>query len=243
MSFAISCPNCEKRLVVPDNLAGKRVKCKSCGEPIVARRKGDERENDDDDRADKDSNASRTPEKKAPRRDSNDADSRDDPVKSSKVRNRDDDEEDDETPPPKSRSRREKSSRSNSGASKRKKSKNGLLIGLILGGFALAMLLVCGGIIAFLATRETPEVKDGITKPPGLTTDDGKKKYSPQDFERQVMGKTPDQVIAAVGKADDTTSVQGQWYYLYCISNPNTKSTGHATLHFTDGKVTKVVFS
>jgi uncharacterized Zn finger protein (UPF0148 family) len=64
MPVAFSCPECDKSLKVKDELAGKKVKCPGCGEPIVVeaaddpepesavqeppRRKG--RDDDDDDR-------------------------------------------------------------------------------------------------------------------------------------------------------------------------------------------------
>jgi predicted Zn finger-like uncharacterized protein len=44
MSFPIACPNCDARLQVPDELAGKRVKCKKCGNSFVARTPDNEEE-------------------------------------------------------------------------------------------------------------------------------------------------------------------------------------------------------
>jgi uncharacterized Zn finger protein (UPF0148 family) len=35
MTIALSCPSCDKALKVKDELAGKKVKCPGCGEPIV----------------------------------------------------------------------------------------------------------------------------------------------------------------------------------------------------------------
>jgi len=37
MSFSTVCPNCDARLTAPDSVEGKRVKCKKCGDPFVAR--------------------------------------------------------------------------------------------------------------------------------------------------------------------------------------------------------------
>ena len=36
MPISIQCPSCAKRLNVPDNLLGKRVKCPACKEGFVA---------------------------------------------------------------------------------------------------------------------------------------------------------------------------------------------------------------
>jgi predicted Zn finger-like uncharacterized protein len=38
MPFPLACPNCDARLTIPDEVAGKRIKCKNCGEAFVARR-------------------------------------------------------------------------------------------------------------------------------------------------------------------------------------------------------------
>lgn len=35
--FQTTCPNCDATLNAPDNVEGKRVKCKKCGDPFVAR--------------------------------------------------------------------------------------------------------------------------------------------------------------------------------------------------------------
>ena len=35
MTIAISCPSCDRPLKVKDDLAGKRVKCPGCGEPVL----------------------------------------------------------------------------------------------------------------------------------------------------------------------------------------------------------------
>jgi hypothetical protein len=37
MAFTTVCPNCDARLSAPDTVRGKKVKCKKCGEPFVAR--------------------------------------------------------------------------------------------------------------------------------------------------------------------------------------------------------------
>src|SRR5262245_3974773 len=42
MSFTIVCPICDARLTAPDSLEGKRVKCRKCGDPFVARPLDDE---------------------------------------------------------------------------------------------------------------------------------------------------------------------------------------------------------
>ena len=36
MSLIVACPNCQTRYNLPPNLAGKKIKCKSCGKPFAA---------------------------------------------------------------------------------------------------------------------------------------------------------------------------------------------------------------
>jgi hypothetical protein len=48
MPFATVCPSCDARLTAPDAVRGKKVKCKKCGDPFVARPAA---EPDDDDEA------------------------------------------------------------------------------------------------------------------------------------------------------------------------------------------------
>ena len=36
MPFAMNCPECSASLKIPDELQGKKIKCKSCGTPFRA---------------------------------------------------------------------------------------------------------------------------------------------------------------------------------------------------------------
>ena len=38
MNIEVQCGQCLKNFAAPDKLAGKRVKCPGCGEPIASRR-------------------------------------------------------------------------------------------------------------------------------------------------------------------------------------------------------------
>src|SRR4051812_10380636 len=46
MPFPITCPGCKARMTGPDEVAGKRIKCKSCGEAFVARGSSPEEPNE-----------------------------------------------------------------------------------------------------------------------------------------------------------------------------------------------------
>ncbi len=100
MSFSIACPNCEAKFQVPDELSGKRLKCKKCGEAFVARPADD-------------APAPTTKHKTRPSSDD------DEPRRSTRAtRPRDEDESDDEPRPKKKRSK------------KKAKTPVGLLIGV-----------------------------------------------------------------------------------------------------------------
>ena len=48
MPFATICPNCDARLTAPDTVLGKKVKCKKCDEPFVARLAAEPEDEEDD---------------------------------------------------------------------------------------------------------------------------------------------------------------------------------------------------
>jgi flagellar basal body-associated protein FliL len=48
MPITLTCPNCDARLSVPDTVLGKKIRCKKCDEPFVAKRSS--RLDDEDDR-------------------------------------------------------------------------------------------------------------------------------------------------------------------------------------------------
>jgi hypothetical protein len=69
--------------------------------------------------------------------------------------------------------------------------------------------------------------------------------YSRQEFRDLVTGKTPDEVLAAVGKPDATTEVPGQtnWTYNKRTKDPVTgKMDLFAVVVFRDGTVYDVLF-
>lgn len=160
MAFALTCPNCDARLSAPDEVAGKRIKCKSCGEAFVARRprsegmaeeappaKGRPKPVPDDD----------TPQPKAdrPARSRDDADEPERPRRH--PRDQDDDRQADEP-----RGRKGK-------AAGREEEKSGLpvlLIALVCGG---GLLVMGGGVVAavyFLAPKEPPTQPAAFAPPP-----------------------------------------------------------------------------
>jgi outer membrane protein assembly factor BamE (lipoprotein component of BamABCDE complex) len=72
------------------------------------------------------------------------------------------------------------------------------------------------------------------------------KKYTRAEFRELLVGKTPDEVIAAVGKPDDTAEIGGQkvWYYSDRSADPVTgKPDVLANVWFgSDGRVERVSY-
>lgn len=66
MPFAISCPACDARMTAPDEVEGKRIKCKKCGEAFTAARV-DDAEFEEEPPARAKSTAPKAPTKPAPR--------------------------------------------------------------------------------------------------------------------------------------------------------------------------------
>jgi predicted Zn finger-like uncharacterized protein len=125
MPFTTACPNCAARLQVPDNLNGKRVRCKRCSEAFVAEPPAE----DDEDP---------TPAPAKARSRPRDDDER--PSKRSRPAADEDetDEEEDDRP-----ARKKKKA-------KKKQGVPPLVIGLVLGG----VILVGGGIGAFFLLKD-----------------------------------------------------------------------------------------
>jgi len=74
-------------------------------------------------------------------------------------------------------------------------------------------------------------------------SDKPNKTYSREEFKKQVIGKTMDEVKALLGKPYGTSSGNGQavWYYTDIVYESTTKQLDTLTyLHFADGKVERV---
>jgi len=114
-----------------------------------------------------------------------------------------------------------------------KSSNSGLILGLVIGGGVLVAVLLIGCAVSMflfrgaavnapqgaqVATRvDEPEGKDG--------KDPAKKTYTRVEFMKLVMGKKPDEVIAALGKPHDKTENALKpdspvWYYKRMTINP-----------------------
>lgn len=124
MAFTTVCPNCDARLTAPDTVLGKKVKCKKCDEPFVAKRAADDV--DEDERLAK-------PAVRSRREDDEDAR----PRKATKARRTADDEDDDRADEDEPRPKAKKK-----GNKKKKQGSPALLIALVGIG---AVVLVGGG--------------------------------------------------------------------------------------------------
>ena len=144
MPFTTACPNCSARLQVPDNLAGKRVRCKKCSEPFLVERPS----GDDEDEAP-------TPATRAKSRPTDDDDR---PAR--KARAHDDDdagEHEDERPAAKKKKKK-----------KKPKGVPPLVIGLVIGG----VILVGGGLAAFFLLKDDKKPDSELAEAKGKTSGD-----------------------------------------------------------------------
>jgi outer membrane protein assembly factor BamE (lipoprotein component of BamABCDE complex) len=127
-----------------------------------------------------------------------------------------------------------------------------VIILVVLGAVALVGLIVCGGMFAWLvggrgvdapANQPAPEArviepavgKDGTIRQQIFTRD---------KFKQLVMGKTPEEVIAAVGRpnaTDDRPDGSPEtWYYYGRVTNPATGKADSGKVEFENGKVVGV---
>jgi hypothetical protein len=85
----------------------------------------------------------------------------------------------------------------------------------------------------------------GCPDKPTTAPTPAKKTYSREEFETLVVGKSPDEVIAAVGKPDRTEGSEDRagWFYGERTRDPVTGKTDYrAVLHFEAGKVSRVQY-
>lgn len=149
MSFPLACPNCDAMFQVPDEIAGKRIKCKKCGEVIVARRT--KAEQDDDPRPSPSPSKVRKSSPPASNRRSYDDDEDETPVrKPTKSSRQIDDDDDMDEPRPRPKKRGKKS---------RKKSGTPVLL-FVLVGVGAVLLLGGGAVGVYYGLINEPEKSD-----------------------------------------------------------------------------------
>jgi outer membrane protein assembly factor BamE (lipoprotein component of BamABCDE complex) len=125
-------------------------------------------------------------------------------------------------------------------------------VGIVLAVFGVVALLgvaACAGfaVLGFRASRDAEELAVQAESEAKAAAKAGPPKrtvYDRAKFRELVMGKSPDEVIAAVGRPDSTSEAGGVfWYY-----SQRTRDTGtgmldsSAKLVIRDGKVSEVSF-
>jgi len=136
-----------------------------------------------------------------------------------------------------------------------KSSSSGLILGLVIGGGVLVAVLLIGCAVSMFLFRgaavNAPQgaqpVATRADQPEGKVGNDAAKKtYTRVEFMKLVMGKKPDEVIAAVGKPDDKTENALKpdspvWYYKRTTINPASGELDHsAQVVFEKGVVSAV---
>lgn len=119
-----------------------------------------------------------------------------------------------------------------------KKRDNTLLYVLLaVGGVAV---LGCGGVGALVAFGWTRAVQDVQQR-----SDTFQPTMARDEFKKAVIGRTPEEVTAAVGRPDRTVGDSDPtWFYSNRTIDPaNGKVDGMIRVRFTGGKVSGVVFN
>lgn len=113
----------------------------------------------------------------------------------------------------------------------RRKSNTALIVGLSVGGGLL--------LLAILATAAVMFVR-------GMNATPSARVYDREDFKRAIMGKTPEEVIATIGKPATTTDEKTppvRWTYYSRSRDPLTgKTDPFANVEFVEGRVVSVWF-
>lgn len=117
----------------------------------------------------------------------------------------------------------------------------------VVGGL---FVLCLGGLGVLVLASRVPsrptasDQKSAVIQPAGGKEGDSRKVYTREEFKKLVMGKTPEEVIAAVGRpwiAEDNDDGSPRWWsYLGRALNPATGEAGSVEVYFQDGKVARV---
>ncbi|HKB06220.1 MAG TPA: hypothetical protein VKD90_28760 [Gemmataceae bacterium] len=132
----------------------------------------------------------------------------------------------------------------------RRRTSPAVILLIVVSGASLLGIAFCAGLLAVtwvsapqpagppVAVQvDEPAVKDAELV--GGT----RRVYTRQEFQDLVVGKTPDEVIAAVGKPDDSTEDGDgvRWTYAGRVRDPAPgKSAGNPVVVFRDGKAAEV---
>jgi hypothetical protein len=129
-----------------------------------------------------------------------------------------------------------------------KGSSNGLMLGLLIGGGVVVMVVAIGlvGLVSWV--HEAPNAMEApqaaaIDHQPVMMQEPARPTYTREEFARLVMGKTPDEVVAVIGRKADTRIERGNelfWSFHSVIRDPGDGQATVALVDFREGKVVKV---
>ena len=151
MAFTTVCPNCDSRLTAPDTVLGKKVKCKKCDEPFVAKRAAGPGD-DENDRPARPSQAAAPKARSRPAREDDDEDEAP-PRKPARSRRPADDEADEDRPRRRRRDDAEDDEPRPKAKKKGKKKQGSPVLLFVLVGIG-ALLLIGGGVGAYVFFSE-----------------------------------------------------------------------------------------
>ena len=128
-----------------------------------------------------------------------------------------------------------------------------LVVALIFGGVILFAFLGCVGLgsLGWLVTPQPPAAGPPVVvqgEEPVAAPGNGKggmrRVYTRDEFRRLVIGKTPDEVTAAVGEPDETLQDGGvaRWTYRDRVTTGPGKGAATPVVIFQDGRVAEVTY-
>jgi hypothetical protein len=129
----------------------------------------------------------------------------------------------------------------------------GVIVALVVGGVLLLGCIACAGLgllgwmAAPVAQGPPVAVQGGPVGGPGQAKTkaaEGKRVYIRDEFRQLVMGKTPDEVLAAVGRPDETAEGGGvtRWTYRDRVRAAPGEGAASPVVVFRDGKAAEVVY-
>lgn len=126
-----------------------------------------------------------------------------------------------------------------------KKSNTLLWVLAAIGCVIFVVVVSCGTVAALGWGKHKQAVEEEARQAEDQAKAAAAKAYTREEFKAKVMGKTEAEVIAAVGKPNDTSGAGGgvRWYYTRVTTDPATgKTDGRISVWFEGGRVVSVNF-
>jgi hypothetical protein len=117
-----------------------------------------------------------------------------------------------------------------------------MIVLVVAGGLLFLIVLACAG-LWFVGSRAANQA---VERAEAEAAKEAAMVMTREQWEKAVMGKTPDELIASVGRPnrtiDNPDKTLWRWSYFDRVTNPVTGQADSVTLEFEDGMVVRILW-